>query len=321
VKRLALIALAAVSLPALAQPPVVDTTPKLADEHILMRTNRGDLVLSLYAEVAPKHVAQILKLVRLGVYDSTYIHRVEPNFVAQLTNAQNRKEPLSAEQLAAITKIPAEFSTVRHRPGVLSMAREDGDVNSAESSFSFMLAPAPHLDGKYTVFGQVDFGRPLLLKIASEPRDARNAPRSPIVVERATVISNLEFVRMRMAHELRDPLPIPPEEVAAMARAAAEEKAVAATPPAGSAVAMAGIGLMMLCNVIVFLFGAKWPVQTQGAINVLAVLIGCFVLFMEYGTRARNSPIIAIAVFFGIIGLFKLMNRFESPPKVERKPT
>ena len=56
-----------------------------------------------------------------------------------MTNAQNRQKPLSQEQHQAITAIPAEFSRLKHRAGMLSMARDDDDVNSAETSFSFML--------------------------------------------------------------------------------------------------------------------------------------------------------------------------------------
>src|SRR5215218_6002233 len=98
--------------------------PAIGDERILLRTNRGDLVVGLYDAIAPKHAAQLRKLVRLGVYDSTMIFRVEPGFVAQVTNAQNRKKALTSEQHKAITPIPAEFSKLQHRPGIVSMARD-----------------------------------------------------------------------------------------------------------------------------------------------------------------------------------------------------
>jgi cyclophilin family peptidyl-prolyl cis-trans isomerase len=221
---LALLALATVSSVAAAQAPVAENQPRLGNEYVLMRTNRGDLVLSFYVDIAPKHTAQILKLVKLGAYDTTYIHRVEPNFVAQITNVQNRRSPITPEQLAAIVKLPAEFSSaVKHAPGLLSMAREDGDINSAESSFSFMLGPAPHLDGKYTIFGQVEFGRPLLAMIAGEPRDAHNGPRSPIIIERAEVLTGADYVRLRTAGALRGPLPRPAADVAAAEQAVAAD--------------------------------------------------------------------------------------------------
>lgn len=179
----------------------------MGDEHILLRTNRGDLVIGLYDTIAPKHAAQIRKLVRLGVYDTTTLFRVEPGYLIQLINAQNREKRLNAEQSWAIKPIPAEFSKLQHRAGIVSMARDDDDVNSAETSFSFMLGRAPDLDRKYTIIGQVEFGQPLLTQIAREPRDQRNRPRTPIVVEKAEVKTAHELAQMREAKQLRGPLP------------------------------------------------------------------------------------------------------------------
>jgi len=159
--------------------------PRLADERILLRTSTGDLVLALYPEVAPKHVAQILRLVRLGVYDGMHFHRVEPGFVAQLSGHHDRTAPLTPVQSAAIAKIPGEFSAIRHRRGILSMARFD-DPDSAETSFSILLGPAPHLDGKYTVFGHVESGLDVLAAIERVDREVTR-PRSRISVVRATV--------------------------------------------------------------------------------------------------------------------------------------
>jgi cyclophilin family peptidyl-prolyl cis-trans isomerase len=181
----------------------------VGDEKILFRTNRGDLVLGLYDGVAPKHAAQVRKLVRLGVYDTTNIFRVEPGFVAQVVNAQNRKTALTREQHAAIAPIPAEFSKLQHRVGVLSMARDADDVNSAETSFSFVLGRARELDGKFTIFGEVEFGRPLLAMIAREPRDPQNRPMSPILIERGEVKTAAQIAQMQAAHELREALPLP----------------------------------------------------------------------------------------------------------------
>jgi cyclophilin family peptidyl-prolyl cis-trans isomerase len=188
-----------------ATPP---NSPPVGDERILFHLNRGDLVVGLFDTVAPKHAAQIRKLVRLGVYDTTTIFRVEPGFVAQVTNVQNRLTPLSAAQREAIQKIPAEFSKLLHRPGMLSMARDDKSVDSAETSFSFMLGRAPELDGKYTIFGQVEWGAPLLTMIAREPRDDQNRPFNRIVIERAEIKTAAEIAQLRSSKKLRAPIPL-----------------------------------------------------------------------------------------------------------------
>ena len=177
---------------------------------MLLRTNRGDLVVGLYDEVAPKHAAQIRKLVRLGVYDSCTVFRVEPGYLAQLTDAPNRKEPLTSEQRKAITRIPAEFSKLRHRPGVVSMARDDNDIDSAKTSFSFMLGRAPDLDGQYTIIGELLWGQAMLAQIAREPREGNNRPRNAVIVERAEIKTGQQVAKMRAAGELRRTQPLRP---------------------------------------------------------------------------------------------------------------
>jgi cyclophilin family peptidyl-prolyl cis-trans isomerase len=189
------------------KPKAAAKGPPVGDERILLRTNRGDLVLGLYDTVAPKHAAQIKRLVRLGVYDSTSIVRVEPGFVAQLSNAQNRKNPLTPEQHKAIVPIPAEFSKLVHRTGILSMARDTDDVNSAETSFSFMLGRAPELDRKYTIIGELEFGQPLLDMLAKEPRDYWNRPKHAVIVEKAEVKTAAEIAQLRGGGQLRGAQP------------------------------------------------------------------------------------------------------------------
>src|SRR5207247_2900187 len=112
-----------------------------SSEKLRLKTSLGDMTFKLYSMVAPVTVAQIMKLVRAGAYDSTRIFRVEPGFVAQLSTVQDRLTPLTPEQRGLLSKLPAEFSALVHQRGVLSMARQDNNVNSGESSFSILLGP------------------------------------------------------------------------------------------------------------------------------------------------------------------------------------
>src|SRR6516165_7393641 len=95
---------------ALALVLAATTAAAAGDERVILRTSCGDLVLALYPDVAPKHVEQFLTLVRLGVYDGTCFHRIDPGFVAQNAGAFDRRGALTPAQQAAIHKIPAEFS-------------------------------------------------------------------------------------------------------------------------------------------------------------------------------------------------------------------
>ncbi len=108
----------------------------------------GRVVIQLLPDVAPKTVARIKELARQGFYDGTPFHRVIANFMAQ------GGDPTGTGTGGSGQRLEAEFSAVKHVRGTVSMARSS-DVNSADSQFFICLAPAPHLDGQYTAFGQV----------------------------------------------------------------------------------------------------------------------------------------------------------------------
>ena len=188
-RRLALASLALLAVsPSAAQEPAAVPAAVERPPRVLLRTVAGDILLTLDPDAAPRHVEQILKLVRAGVYDGTHFFRVQPDFVIQLGNAQDRLQPLSPEQLALIHPIPAEISDRIHRPGALSMARSADDPDSAETSFSILLDFAPHLDGQYTVFGHVERGVEVLQELLRVPRDAQYRPLQRLTVVSAGVV-------------------------------------------------------------------------------------------------------------------------------------
>ena len=128
----------------------------------------GDVTIALRPDLAPKHVAQIKKLVRQGAYDNVAFHRVIDGFMAQTGDVKfgNMKEGFSAEAVGTggsdLPDLPAEFSqTERYTRGVVGMARSQ-DPNSANSQFFIMFAPAPPLDGQYTIVGNVVSGMELV---------------------------------------------------------------------------------------------------------------------------------------------------------------
>jgi peptidylprolyl isomerase len=118
----------------------------------------GRVEIELLVNVAPKTVAHIKELVRKGFYDGTPIHRVIPGFMAQMGDPTGTGTGGSGET------VPAEFSALKHERGIVSMARSQ-DINSADSQFFICFAPAPNLDGKYTIFGRVVSGMEFVDKI------------------------------------------------------------------------------------------------------------------------------------------------------------
>src|SRR5262249_17962019 len=129
-------------------------SPEKAGPRVIFHTVAGDLVFALYPKAAPETVEQFLLLTRNGVYDTTHFRRLEPGFVLQTGIADDRTTPLSPWQRELIHKLHGEYGAdVRHKRGVLSLARPDNDPDGGETSFSILLRDAPHMDGKYTVFG------------------------------------------------------------------------------------------------------------------------------------------------------------------------
>ena len=120
--------------------------------------NVGNVVMELYPDTAPQHVASFIDLIEKGYYDGLNFHRVVPGFVAQggCPKGTGTGGPGYA--------VKAEFNARPHLSGTLAMARSS-DPDSAGSQFYICLAPQPSLDGNYTVFGQVTEGFELVQKI------------------------------------------------------------------------------------------------------------------------------------------------------------
>ncbi len=127
---------------------------------LYMDIKQGRVVIQLFPDLAPKHVERIKALAREGFYDNTPFHRVIEGFMAQ------GGDPTGAGTGGSkLPDLPAEFTTNRHfLRGTCGMART-GDPTSANSQFFIMFAPAPHLDGQYTIWGQVVEGMDLVDQI------------------------------------------------------------------------------------------------------------------------------------------------------------
>jgi cyclophilin family peptidyl-prolyl cis-trans isomerase len=175
----------------------VTADPEVGTERVIFHTNRGDLVFGLFPSVAPQTVAQILTLARAGVYTGVAIHRIEKGFVAQF-DSYDGGAPITDEQRALVKRIPAEFSSVKHHRGTLSLARFDGDINSGESSFSILLGDAPHLDGQYTVFGKVVAGDDVVTAIENAPVVNQTTPTVDIFVKQVTVVNAGDLAQIKL---------------------------------------------------------------------------------------------------------------------------
>jgi peptidylprolyl isomerase len=120
----------------------------------------GRVVIQLLPDLAPKHVERIKQLAREGFYDGTPFHRVIDGFMAQGGDPTG-----TGTGGSKYGNVPAEFSKVRKfLRGSVGAARSQSP-DSANSQFFIMFAPAPFLDGQYTIWGQVTSGMELVDKI------------------------------------------------------------------------------------------------------------------------------------------------------------
>ncbi len=126
---------------------------------ILELKNACKVTIEMLPQLAPQHVARIKELTRSNFYDGIIFHRVIEGFMAQTGDPTGTGTGGSDKG-----KLPAEFSREPFVRGTVGMARA-ADPNSGDSQFFIMFAPAPSLDGQYTVWGRVTDGMACVDKI------------------------------------------------------------------------------------------------------------------------------------------------------------
>ena len=141
-------------------PPAMEIDPQKSYT-VRMETDKGEMVIELFADKAPKTVNNFVFLARQGFYDGVIFHRVIANFMVQ------GGDPTGTGTGGPGYKFEDEFDpSLKHdKPGVLSMANAGPNTNG--SQFFITLGPTPHLDGRHAVFGAVVEGLDVVKEIGS----------------------------------------------------------------------------------------------------------------------------------------------------------
>lgn len=128
---------------------------------VTMTTNKGDIVIELYPQYAPKTVNNFVFLIGEGFYDGVTFHRVIDNFMIQ------GGDPTGTGRGGPGYRFEDELkgNPLKHETGVLSMANAGPNTNG--SQFFITHSPQPHLDGRHTVFGKVTSGMNVVNNIRS----------------------------------------------------------------------------------------------------------------------------------------------------------
>lgn len=192
---------------------------------VLLKTSKGDIIIALYNET-PLHRDNFIKLVNEKFYDGVLFHRIIQGFMIQTgdPSSKNASPSMALGQGGPGYTIPAEFvPELYHKRGAVAAARLGDQVNpkkeSSGSQFYIVdgaifpyervsmmrkgdgreftqsqkeayssIGGAPHLDGAYTVFGEVLSGMDIVDKIAAMPKDNRDRPKEDISIIEATII-------------------------------------------------------------------------------------------------------------------------------------
>lgn len=196
-----------------------------AGTKVALETNYGKIVVLLY-DATPKHRDNFVKLVKNGTYDGLLFHRVIKNFMIQGgdPNSRNAKAGQALGDGTLGYTVPAEINAgLFHRKGALCAARQGDQVNpkreSSASQFYIVqgqvwdnsqldmmaqrfgktfsaeqrkayttVGGTPHLDGEYTVFGEVLEGMSVVDKIAAVKCDGMDRPLEDVKIIKATVL-------------------------------------------------------------------------------------------------------------------------------------
>jgi|YNPNPStandDraft_1061719.scaffolds.fasta_scaffold14523_2 cyclophilin family peptidyl-prolyl cis-trans isomerase/protein-disulfide isomerase len=149
-------------------PPLIDLTKKYSAR---LETEKGDILVQLFADQAPITVNNFVFLAQQGWYDGITFHRVLENYIVQSGDPSGTG--YGGPGYAFINEISPGLSF--NRAGLLAMANAGRDTNGCQ--FFFTLSPAPHLNGAYTIFGQVLQGMDVLQQITL--RDPSQFPPPP----------------------------------------------------------------------------------------------------------------------------------------------
>ena len=152
----------------------------------------GVIDIRLNEELAPQHVKRIKLLVNEKLYDGVVFHRVIPNFMAQTGDVKYGKIADLDSSLVGMggseyPMLSEEFSNTPFVQGTVGMARSQ-DPNSANSQFFIMFEPAPHLNGKYTVVGEVVEGMNVVQMIKKGNQSSNGSVEIPDYIDKAKII-------------------------------------------------------------------------------------------------------------------------------------
>lgn len=166
------------------------------DNYAILYTDNGNIVIELYPDVAPKTVRAFKALVRAGFYNGTEFFKILPDYLAQAG------DPTSSGYGGTGKKRDAEISDKTFERGTIAMSNQN-NLHSDDSQFFITFNSFPWLDKKYTIFGKVISGMPILENL---PASYKNDGISddPLTINRALIASDVAKAAVENEKEKSD---------------------------------------------------------------------------------------------------------------------
>ena len=165
-----------VCLIALIAFPFISKKETMSKEQAILKTSMGEIKIQLFSDDAPQTVENFQKLASEEFYNGLTWHRVIENFMIQTGDPNGDGTGGPGYTFAD------EINDRKIMPGTVAMANSGPDTNGSQF-FIVTKEPQPHLDGKYTVFGEVIEGMEIVQLIGGAPTDENNMPLTPIYLE------------------------------------------------------------------------------------------------------------------------------------------
>jgi peptidyl-prolyl cis-trans isomerase B (cyclophilin B) len=163
--------------------PMSEYENKVAELH----TSAGEIDIRFFPDVAPNHVRNFLDLAKSGFYNGTKFHRIIEGFMIQGGDPNTKAgDPSTWGTGGSDKNVNAEFNSVSHKRGIVSMARSQSP-NSASSQFFIVVADSNFLNNNYTVFGQVTKGMDVADKIVSAEKLPGDRPKTPVSIDKIVI--------------------------------------------------------------------------------------------------------------------------------------
>jgi peptidyl-prolyl cis-trans isomerase B (cyclophilin B) len=178
-----------------------------SEQVVVLETTSGNIVIEFFPEDAPKTVDNFLNLAESGFYDGIIFHRIIKDFMIQGGDPLSKVPELKSQWGTgdAGQNIEAEFNSIKHNRGIVSMARS-AHPDSASSQFFIVHGDSNFLDEQYTVFGRIVTQESFdtLDKIASLEKGAKDVPIDP---EQAKILTAKVVQRSEISDllELNEP--------------------------------------------------------------------------------------------------------------------